>query len=95
MPTNKQPVSLERFADAINLIFDRFDALEAKIGIKPPESANEKPITSRELCEYLGISEPTLIRMKKKGQVPFFSPGGTAVRYYLSAVMKALEKKPK
>jgi excisionase family DNA binding protein len=59
-----------------------------------PAANKEKPITTRELCEFLGISEPSLIRMRKKG-LPWFSPGGTSVRFYLSAVTKFLDKKPK
>ena len=95
MAINRQHLSLERFGDAINLLLDRFDALEAKVSQREPLSVKEKPINTKELCEYFGISEPTVIRMKKKGQIPWFSPGGTSVRYYLSQVIKALEKKSK
>ncbi len=60
-----------------------------------PEAEQEKPITTKELCEYLGVSEPTIIRMKKKKLIPFFTVGGTSVRYNLTDVIKALEKNSK
>ena len=52
----------------------------------------EQPVTTNELCEFLRISEPTLIRLKKKRKIPFIEIGGS-VRYDKAAVVKALEKK--
>ena len=57
---------------------------------------NEKPVTTKELCSFLGITEPTVIRWRKKGKIPFIQIG-SAIRFNLSAVVQALEvtKKPK
>ena len=57
-----------------------------------PSFEDEKPITTKELCEYLGITEPTVLRWRKKGEIPFFCIG-SAVRFRKSEVIKALEKR--
>ena len=54
--------------------------------------ANTKPLSQKELCSFLGISEPTIIRWKKKGKIPFMNIG-SAVRYNVNDVLKAIEKK--
>jgi excisionase family DNA binding protein len=53
---------------------------------------NTKPITASELCRYLNISLPSLIRWRKKGRVPFLQIGGS-IRYDRAAVVAALESK--
>lgn len=60
--------------------------------IEGKDTGYENPITGKELCKYLGISEPTLIRWRKKGKIPFLRVGGV-LRYDKAAVSKALEKK--
>ncbi len=57
-----------------------------------PSTTTEKPITRRELCEFLGVTEPTVIRWEKRGKIPVMRIG-SAVRYDRAAVIKALEKK--
>ena len=49
-----------------------------------------KPLTGKELCDYLGISEPTLSRYRKKGKIPCFIIGDQ-FRYNVAEVLKALE----
>lgn len=55
-------------------------------------TGNEKPVTTKELCDFLGITEPTVIRWRQKGKIPFFQIG-SAVRYNLAEVMDSLKKK--
>lgn len=55
-----------------------------------PKGENEKPITTLELCEFLGVTEPTIIRYRKKGKIPFFQIG-SSVRYNKTKVIDALE----
>jgi len=55
-----------------------------------PQPALEKPKTQKELCEFLGLSEPTIITWRNKGKIPFMQMG-SAIRYDLNAVLKALE----
>jgi excisionase family DNA binding protein len=47
-------------------------------------------INGEELCAYLGISKPTLIRWRNKGKIPFLKVGGV-IRYNKQKVSKALE----
>ncbi len=54
----------------------------------------EQPITTKELCEFLGITEPTVIRWRKKGKIPFMQIG-SSIRFDLTAVLAALEVKSK
>lgn len=55
-------------------------------------TTNSKPLTTKELCEHLRVSEPTIIRWRKKKVIPYFTIG-TAVRYHLGEVIAALEAK--
>jgi excisionase family DNA binding protein len=55
---------------------------------------DEQPVTTKQLCEFLGITEPTVIRWRKKGKIPFMQIG-SAVRFNLPAVISALEVKRK
>ncbi len=55
-----------------------------------------KPLNQRELCTFLGLSEPTVIRWRHKGKIPFMQIG-SAIRYDVNKVIEALEvgkKKP-
>jgi len=53
--------------------------------------SNEKPIDSKELRERLDISEPTEIRYRKSGKIPYLQMEGT-IRYLWCDVVKALQK---
>lgn len=52
----------------------------------------EQPVTTKQLCEFLGITEPTIIRWRKKGKIPFLQIG-SRILFQKSAVLKALENK--
>ena len=52
----------------------------------------DKPVTTKFLCEYFGISEQTAIRWRKKKIIPYMQVG-TAIRYRLPEVIEALEKR--
>jgi excisionase family DNA binding protein len=51
---------------------------------------NEKPVSTKEICDFLSITEPTLIRWRNKGKIPFLKIG-TNIRYDKAAVLKAIE----
>jgi len=53
---------------------------------------DEQPVNTKELCCFLDITEPTLIRWRKKGKIPFLQIG-SRILYQKSAVLAALEKK--
>ena len=55
---------------------------------------DEQPVTTKQLCEFLRVTEPTIIRWRKKGKIPFMQIG-SAVRFNLPAVISALEVKRK
>ncbi len=60
----------------------------------PAKPDDEKPITVKELREYLGVTEATIIRWRKKGKIPFMQLG-SRVLFNRSAVLSALETKKK
>ncbi|HWW39358.1 helix-turn-helix domain-containing protein [Pedobacter sp.] len=60
----------------------------------PVTSKSEPPITTKQLCEFLGVTEPTIIRWRKKGKIPFMQIG-SALRYDKEAVIKAISEKKK
>ena len=65
--------------------------IKEELGLKFNESETKvEYITGDELCAYIGISKPTLIRYRKKGRIPFIEMGGV-LRYDKNKVAKALE----
>lgn len=62
----------------------------------PTNAANgsKKPeiIDTAELCKRLNISEPTVIRWRKKGKIPYLSIGA-AIRYDYIKVIEAIDGK--
>lgn len=67
------------------------DELDTRDILKSSTRNNEKPITQKELCSYLGVTQQTVIRWKKKKKIPFFTIG-TAIRFDLQDVLKSLGK---
>lgn len=66
-------------------------ALQNQLTVK--DSPEQKEIIStEELCKRLDITEPTCIRWRKKGKIPFLSIG-SSIRYEWNTVVKALENK--
>ena len=54
------------------------------------EAKDTKPLANtRRLCVFLGITEPTVIRWRAKGKIPFIKIG-SIYRYDLDAVAQAL-----
>jgi excisionase family DNA binding protein len=77
-----------------------WDYLEMKIhGFEPTETAqpsvdlaSESTITTQELMKRLQVTEPTIIKWREKGYIPFIKIG-RSVRFDYQAVVKALEKR--
>lgn len=67
------------------------EALELSAPAKQTLEAPTPPITTKELCTFLNVTEPTIIRWKQKGKIPFYNIG-SAVRFDLKKVLAALEK---
>jgi excisionase family DNA binding protein len=57
-----------------------------------PSNNDEQPITTKELCNFLGITEPTILRWRKKGKIPFLQVG-SRILYQKAAVIAALGNK--
>ena len=74
---------IERLREAI-----RQELLTLNVNSK---SANEPPINTKQLCEFLDITEPTCIRWRKKGKIPFFTIG-SAIRYDKKEVIESLKR---
>jgi excisionase family DNA binding protein len=55
----------------------------------PVRESYEQPVTQAEICKYLNITEPTLIRWKKKGTIPFLKVG-SRVLYEKGKVVEAI-----
>lgn len=52
----------------------------------------EQPVNQQALCQFLGITEPTVIRWRKKGKIPFLQIG-SRILYQRNKVIEALENK--
>ena len=70
------------------------EELAANIPISEPPKELIKPVSQKELCTFLGLTEPTVIRWRQKGKLPFMQIG-SAIRYDLNAVLLALQAKNK
>jgi excisionase family DNA binding protein len=57
-----------------------------------PVVNNGRPLTTKQLCKYLEITEPTVLRWRKKGKIPYMTIG-SSIRFNLKDVLKSLEKK--
>lgn len=77
---------VQRFRDVVR------EEMAANGSTAPNNGDNEPPITTKQLCEFLAITEPTVIRWRQKGKIPFFQIG-SAIRYNKNEVMDALRKK--
>lgn len=54
------------------------------------ENQQHRIVTGEDLAKTLGVTIQTLIKWRQKGKIPFI-PIGSAIRYDLNAVIKALE----
>lgn len=71
------------------------DSRIAQLGVSSPSTSPKEIIDTDTLCQRLGITEPTAIRHRKRGLIPFLTIG-SAVRFNWDEVLKALEnKKPR
>jgi excisionase family DNA binding protein len=59
-----------------------------------PLPEQENPIDTKELCKRLAITEPTVIRWRKKGKIPYMTIG-SSIRYDWNAVLTALQAQKK
>ena len=67
------------------------EVIDSGTSINATATSPEKLVTTQQLCEHLGVTEPTVLRWRKKGKIPFFEIG-SAIRFNLSEVRKSLEK---
>ncbi|MHB1179051.1 MAG: helix-turn-helix domain-containing protein [Daejeonella sp.] len=52
----------------------------------------EAPVSQKEICEFLGITQPTLIKMRNRREIPF-KRAGARYLYNKADVSAAIEKK--
>ena len=52
---------------------------------------DESPISTKEVCELLRISEPTLRRRRLQGKVPYVKQG-RHIYYFRSAILESLKQ---
>jgi|JI6StandDraft_1071083.scaffolds.fasta_scaffold110499_2 hypothetical protein len=63
-----------------------------KLSLTNPQQDEVEIIDGKELIKRLNISEPTLIRWRKKSKIPFLQLG-TSLRYDWRKVLNSLEHK--
>lgn len=84
----QMPAAVEQMQATINKLCDEVQQMRQQ------QTVNEPPIDSKELMKRLAISEPTLIRMRKRNAIPFLEVCGH-YRYVWQDVIKALQQKRK
>ncbi|WP_099367305.1 helix-turn-helix transcriptional regulator [Sphingobacterium sp. 1.A.4] len=68
------------------------EALQISASTTQSASASSEIIDTKELLSRLGLSEPTIIRYRQKGTIPYLRIG-SAIRYDYQKVLEALEKR--
>jgi predicted DNA-binding transcriptional regulator AlpA len=67
------------------------NAVIKAVGSNTQPTTKSNPIDRTELMKRLGVTEPTIIRLERKGLIPSFRIG-SAVRYQWESVLESLEK---
>lgn len=86
------PIQLQNYIDSA--IAKAFESLSSYRLPTHKGEAEEDPITSKELCQALNISLPTLLQHRNSGKIPYLKLGGR-ILYKKSSVLAALEGKSK
>ena len=86
-------ISFDALPYAVSQINSRLERIEELLTKLPstPAPTKGKAITTKELCEALKVTEPTIIRWRNKGKIPFMRIG-VSYRYDVEAVLKAIEE---
>lgn len=84
---------MNNIANFFQELSDKLVSIEAKLENLQlqTEKSEEKPVSGSELCSYLGISQPTLIARRKKGQIPYRKIGKRYL-YLKSEVLSKISK---
>lgn len=61
------------------------ESLEKRMGIVEP---NEPKLSQREAAQYLRVSQPTIIKWRKSGLIPYHNFRGTNRYYYYKSELK-------
>ena len=86
-------VSFDRMPYLLCEVMAKLENIEKMLN-NPGEIKKVEIIDCRELCKRLNITEPTVIRWRAKGLIPFLNIG-SAVRFNYLEVIEALETKNK
>jgi excisionase family DNA binding protein len=78
--------------DISDLLFELEKTIKESFRAMKLVKPYERPVTQKELSEFLGVTPQTIIRWRKKGKIPFIMVGSVP-RYNKDVVIKALEKK--
>ena len=79
------PEIKELFRQELQAFFEKSSFTEHSI------AGSEQPVNTKDLCYFLNITEPTLIRWRKKGKIPFMKIG-SRILYQKSEVLDALNE---
>jgi excisionase family DNA binding protein len=82
-------IPLDQLLERVRVIVkEEIETIASKQVDSQPEI---KIVDGKELCKFLNITAPTLIRMRKRKSIPFIKAGRT-IRYDIHKVMNALKK---
>ncbi len=84
-------ITFEKIPAAVDDILNRLAHIEQLLTHVQPETNLKPPVSIKDLCKFLNVTEPTIFRYRKKGLIPYFTIG-SAIRFDLDKVLAALEK---
>lgn len=89
------PLTLEGMPAMMQMMYQDIITLREDFkALRMQQPVNEPPIDGKEMLIRLDISEPTLGRMRVRGEIPFLEVGGN-FRYLWPDVLLALASKKK
>jgi hypothetical protein len=89
---NYPAITFDDLPKVIGVVLNKLEEIQLQLLATPPETVVKRPVNTKQLCEFLSITEPTVARYRRKGIIPYISIG-TAIRYDLSKVVASLESK--
>lgn len=83
-------ISISEFKQLMKESIEELDLLPSHLDVSDDEILNQK-----EAARFLGISQPTIIKWKKDGKIPYEQlPGSSKVRFYKSQLKDVVRQNP-
>ena len=87
---SQQISKIEDLPQGMERILSKLERIELLLTNSPPLVEKKPPVTTKELCKFLGVTPPCLLRYRKKGVLPYLNIG-SKILFDLDKVLLAIE----